>query len=75
MGSVVPENGPSKKKRYVDTKNLQKVRKLKKKGNLRLGHFLFNRRWFIWIVSLFPTIQVAMPESLKTTSNPSWPSP
>jgi hypothetical protein len=32
MGSVVPDNGPSKKKRYVDTKKLHKVRKLEKKA-------------------------------------------
>jgi hypothetical protein len=31
MESVVPDNGPSKEKRYVDTKNLQKVRKQKKR--------------------------------------------
>jgi hypothetical protein len=74
-GWGVPDNVPSKEKRYVGMKNLQKVRKLKKRGNLKLGHFLFNRRWFIWIVSRFPTIQVAMHESLKTTSKPSCPSP
>jgi hypothetical protein len=37
MGGVVPDNGPSKKKRLVDTKNLQKVRKLKKKRQFKDG--------------------------------------
>jgi len=31
MGNVVPDNVQRKKKRYVDMKNLQKVRKLKKR--------------------------------------------
>ena len=44
---MVLDNGLSKTRRYVDTKNLQKVRKLEKRAILRPVHFLFNCRWFI----------------------------
>jgi len=65
----------SKKKRHVDTKNLQKVRKLKKKRQFKAGALPLQMQVFIWIVSRFPTVQVTMHESLKRTSKPLCPSP